>query len=137
MVKAANLGRWVHHGQFPGINGVKPSSPLYQRMRFCSARMAFHWYINRIGTHVSLRGNYMVKLRAFTERAEAKGRESRNRDPEWLSSSRMDPEIQRDVRRQEPEDLSPRCKSRRWFHGCLNACTPLAPVRSADLIASD
>ena len=55
---------------------------------------------------------YMVKLRAFTEQAEAEDRESRNQDlePERLSSSLMDPDIQHSVRRREPEDLSPRCK---------------------------
>ena len=55
----------------------------------------------------------MVKLRAFTEQVDAKGRELHNRDPERSSLSWMDPDIQCGVRRREPEDLSPRCKSRR------------------------
>ena len=54
----------------------------------------------------------MVKLQAFTVQAEAEAWGARNRDPERSSSSRMDPDIQRGVRRRETEDLSPRCKSR-------------------------
>ena len=82
---------------------------------------------SRAGTHVSL--NYMIKLRAFTEQADAEGRESRNRDPEQSSSSRMEPDIRHCVRRWEPEDLSPRCKSRWVF-------SPSAVTLSATTIDS-
>ena len=81
-----------HHGQFPGMSGTKPSSPLYlecQRMRICSARVACHWYIVIVCSveRGPMRGNYMVESQIY-------------------------PDIQHGVRRREPEDLSPRCKSR-------------------------
>ena len=52
----------------------------------------------------------MIKLRAFAEQADAESPESHNRDQARSTSSRMDPDIQCGVHRQEPEDLSPRCK---------------------------
>ena len=55
----------------------------------------------------------MMKLRAFTEQGEADSRELRNRNQEKSSSSQMDPDTPRAVRRREPEDLSPHCKSHR------------------------
>ena len=58
-------------------------------------------------------GSYLSRLQAFTVHAGADGRLACKRDSERLSSLREGPDPQRGVRRREPEDASPRCKSRR------------------------
>ena len=80
--------------------------------------------------------------------AEAGGRESRNRDLERSSSSRMDPDIHRVLadgsRRISLHVVSlagalspcPATLSATTLDS-VDACTPFAPVRSADLVASD
>ena len=126
-LEMSSLMVYSHHGQFPGISGVKPYNPLYlsgvsmDALLFSQSGVPLvHSYhvFSRAGTHVSLRGNYMIKLWAFTEQADAEGRESRNRDQARSTSSRMDPDIHRSVHRWEPEDLSPRCKSRQALSPC-------------------
>ena len=75
----------------------------------------------------------MVKLRAFTEQADVEGRELRNLEPERSSSSRMDLDTQCGVRRREPKDVSPHCKSRRASSpspATLSATTPDCVVAS-------
>ena len=51
----------------------------------------------------------MVKLQPFTEQADAECRESLKRDPELSSSCRMNPDVQRGVRRRVPENLTGCC----------------------------
>ena len=73
---------------------------------------------SRTGMHISLRGNYMIKLRAFTAQADAKRRLSHNWDLARSLASRMNTDTQRGARRRESGDLSPRCKSRQALsHG--------------------
>ena len=120
MVKAANLGRWFPpwtvsrdkwcEAVHSSVSGVSTDAlfsqsgvPLVHRYRVFS----------RPGTHISLRGNYMIKLRVFTEQADAERRVSYNRDLAQSLASRMNPNTQRGARQREPKDLSPQCKSSR------------------------
>ena len=120
-VKAANLGRWfppwtVYRDTWrealqSSVSGVSTDAPLFSQ----SGVPLVHRYrvFSQSGTHISLRVKYMTKLRAFRGQADAERQVSHNRDLARSLASRMNPDIQHGVRRREPEDFSPRCKSRR------------------------
>ena len=55
----------------------------------------------------------MSRLRAFTVQVDADGPLTHKQDSERPSSLREGPDPQRGVHHREPEDVSPRCMSRR------------------------
>ena len=67
----------------------------------------------RGGAHASLRGRCMSKLWAFMVQMEAEARWERNRAPARSSSLPVGSDHQRGIRQWEPDDDSPRCKTRR------------------------
>ena len=83
----------------------------------------------------------MSKLRVFTVQAEAEARWARNRDRARSSLLPVGSAYQRGVRQREPDDDSPRCKTRRAmsprircpcvFRGCFFTSASLAPLRWA------
>ena len=87
-VKAANLGRWFppwtvfrdkwREALRSSVSGVSTDALLFSQRGV----PLVHRYrvLSRAGTHISLRVNYMIKLRAFTEQADAESRVSHNRD---------------------------------------------------------
>ena len=111
MVKAANLGRWFppwtvsrdkwHEALRSSVSGVSTDVLLFSQ---CGVPLV-HRY--RVFSRASMHISYMIKLRAFTEQADAESRGSHKRDQARLMLSRMNPDIQPSVHRREPEDLSP------------------------------
>ena len=96
-------------GQFLGISGPEPglqssvSGVSTDALLFSQSGVPLvHRYrvFSQSGTHISLRGNYMTKLQAFTEQADAERRVSHKQDLARLLASRINPDIQHGVRRQ-------------------------------------
>ena len=96
-VKAANLGRWVPTWTVSRniwrkalrltISGVSTDALLFSRYGI----LFVHRYrvFSRYGTHTSLRGSYMTRLRDFLEQAYAESQTLRNRELVRSLASRM------------------------------------------------
>ena len=117
-VKVAHLGCWVppwtvsrdrwREALRLSVSGVSTDALLFSRYGV----PLVHRYrvFSRTGTHISLRGTYMTRLREFIEQADAERQTLRNRE---LTRSLMSLDGPRGTRRREPAEISPRCKSRR------------------------
>ena len=134
-LRQLTCGNGSHGGQYLGKRGAKPSShmsPGYQRMCSGCGTPLIHYYhvFGRGGAHASLRGKFMLNMLAFAVWVEAEGRWERNRTTAQTSSLRVCSDLQSGVRRREPDDDSPRCKSRR-------AMFPSTSEVSADSMLSE
>ena len=114
-VKSVNLGRWVPPWTVSRniwrkalrltISGVSTDALLLSRywIPFVHRYRVF----SRYGTHISLRGTYMTRLRDFLEQADAESQMLRNRELVHSLASRMSLEGPRGTRRRELAEMSP------------------------------
>ena len=93
------------------VSGVSTDALLFSQ----SGMPLVHRYhvFGRGGTHVSLCGSFMSRLRAFTMQADADRPLARKWDAERSSSLREDSDLQCVMCHRTWEDVSARCRSRR------------------------
>ena len=119
-VKAANLGKWfppwtVSRESWrevlkPNISGISMDIILFSER---GASLVHHYHVFGGGSaHISLRGSYMTKLRAFTVKAEAAGRWAHHGESARPAAVRPVSVYPRDIHQRDSDFDLPRRKSR-------------------------